>query len=176
MHPALLSGKIVEPMRNDHAMGQAGKIVIKRLEGLLAVDLAIPIERSQVCFLFGIHAQDRVASCETLLDETILWSMQESVRIAQGREDGNGQASQELVHNGASPVLQLAAGSPLATGQDQDPLVQQPQLAWIVRQYCREDRATMEAVCRHFGVQQVEQLRMSHFRELVNQKQQHEQR
>src|SRR5207245_5076364 len=69
MHPALLSGKIVEPMRNDHAMGQAGKIVIKRLEGLLAVDLAIPIERSQVCFLFGIHAQDRVASCETLLDE-----------------------------------------------------------------------------------------------------------
>ena len=56
-------------MGNDHAAGEAGEIMIKRFERLLAVDLAIPIERSQVFFLFGIHAQDRVASCEKLLDE-----------------------------------------------------------------------------------------------------------
>ena len=68
MHPALRAGKIVEPMRHDHAMGQAGKIVIKRLEGLLAGDLAIPLERSHVCFLCGLHAQDRGASGEQLLD------------------------------------------------------------------------------------------------------------
>jgi hypothetical protein len=30
--------------------------MIQRFEGLLAVSLAIPIERSHVCFLLGIHA------------------------------------------------------------------------------------------------------------------------
>lgn len=69
MNPALITGKVGDTMRNDHAPGQAGKIMIKCFEGLLAVDFAIPIERSQVFFLLGIHAQDRVARGEKLLDE-----------------------------------------------------------------------------------------------------------
>ena len=43
--------------------------MIKRFEGLLAVYLAIPIERSHVVFLLGINAQDRVARREKLLHE-----------------------------------------------------------------------------------------------------------
>ena len=69
MDPALMTGKVVDTMRNDHAPGQAGNIMIKRFEGLLAVYLAIPIERSQVVFLLGINAQDRVARREKLLNE-----------------------------------------------------------------------------------------------------------
>ena len=69
MNPALIPGKVVDTMRNDHTPGQAGKIMIKRFEGLLAVYLAIPLERSHVFFLLGIHAQDRVASREKRLNE-----------------------------------------------------------------------------------------------------------
>ena len=69
MNPALIPGQIVDTMRNNHATGQAGKIMIKRFERLLAVDLAITVERSQELLLLGIDAQDRVASREKLLDE-----------------------------------------------------------------------------------------------------------
>ena len=47
MHPALIPGQIGETMRNDHAPGQAGKIMRKRFERLLAVSLVITGERSQ---------------------------------------------------------------------------------------------------------------------------------
>ena len=69
MHPALMTGKIVETMRHDHTTGQAGDIMITRCACLLAVSLAIPVERSQACLLLGIHAQDRVASLEKRLHE-----------------------------------------------------------------------------------------------------------
>ena len=46
MNPALITGQIVETMRNDHATSQAGKIMIKRFACLLAVYLAITVKRS----------------------------------------------------------------------------------------------------------------------------------
>ena len=66
MHPALMTGQIVETMRNDDATGQAGDIMIKRFERLLAVALAIPVERAQAFLLLGIDAQDRVANRQKL--------------------------------------------------------------------------------------------------------------
>src|SRR4029453_3810277 len=91
MDPALITAKVVDTMRNDHAPGQAGKIMIKRFEGLLAVYLAIPIERSQVFFLLGINAQDRVASREKLLNEM---GQMAKLRIAMRRV----AAGQHLEH------------------------------------------------------------------------------
>ena len=69
MNPALIESEVVDTMRNNHTTGQTGEIMIKRFERLLAVYLAIAIERSQELFLLGIDAQDRVASLEKLLDE-----------------------------------------------------------------------------------------------------------
>ena len=69
MHPALIPRKIVDTMWNDHATGQAGEIMIKRFERLLAVDLAITGERAQAFLLLGIDAQDWVANLEKLLYE-----------------------------------------------------------------------------------------------------------
>src|SRR5881275_2198448 len=69
MNPALIPGQIIDTMRNDHATSQAGKIMIKRFECLLAVYLAITVKRSQEFLLLGIDAQDRVAGLEKLLNE-----------------------------------------------------------------------------------------------------------
>ena len=69
MNPAVMLGKIIDTMRNDHATGEAGAIMIKGLECLLAVDLAITVERAQKFLLLGIDAQNRVPRREKLLDE-----------------------------------------------------------------------------------------------------------
>src|SRR5437870_2009306 len=69
MNPAVILGKIIDTMRNDHATGEAGEIMIKGLECLLAVDLAITVERAQKFLLLGIDAQNRVPRREKLLDE-----------------------------------------------------------------------------------------------------------
>ena len=50
MNPALIESEVVDTMRNNHPTGQNGKIMIKRFERLLAVHLAIAIERSQQQF------------------------------------------------------------------------------------------------------------------------------
>jgi hypothetical protein len=42
-----MTGQSVETMRHDHATGQAGKIMLKRFERLLAVYLAITGEESR---------------------------------------------------------------------------------------------------------------------------------
>ncbi len=60
MYPALITGEIVDAMRNDHPSGQTGEIMIKGFERLLAVDFAVAVERSQVFLLLGIDAQGRV--------------------------------------------------------------------------------------------------------------------
>ena len=51
MNPAVILGQIIDTMRNDHATRQTGEIMIKHWDCLLAVDLPIPIERSQNLFL-----------------------------------------------------------------------------------------------------------------------------
>src|SRR2546421_5879798 len=69
MHPAGMLGKIIDTMRNEHATGEAGAIMIKGLECLLAVDLAMPVERAQPFLLLGPDAHNRVPRREQLLDE-----------------------------------------------------------------------------------------------------------
>src|SRR6266702_7991383 len=69
MNPAVMLVKIIDTMRNDHATGEAGEIMIKGLECLLAVDLAMTVERAQQFLLLGLDAQNRVPRREKLLDE-----------------------------------------------------------------------------------------------------------
>jgi hypothetical protein len=56
MHPAVILGKIIDTMRHDHATGEAGDILITGLECLVAVDLAMTVERAQKFLLLGIDA------------------------------------------------------------------------------------------------------------------------
>lgn len=98
---------------------------------------------------------------EHALEEAIVWSIEESIRIDQGRAG----EKERLALNGPS-------NQPPSHGtraQEADPLVQQPQVTWIVRQYCKEDQQAIGKVCEYFGVSQPEDLRMSHFRALVGQ-------
>ena len=91
MNPALIAGEVVDTMGNDHAAGEAGKIMIKGFERLLTVDLPIAIERSQVFLFLRIDAQDRVARLEKRLHERgqmakLLAAMR---RVAAGQHLGN---------------------------------------------------------------------------------------
>jgi hypothetical protein len=96
------------------------------------------------------------------LNEAIIWSIKESLRMDQGR-----------IGQEERPALQGPSDEPFSAGSVQvaDPLVQQPQVTWIVRQYCKEDPQTISKVCAHFGVSRPEDLHMSHFRALVGQAQ-----
>ena len=73
MNPALITGKIVDTMRNDDATGQTGEIMIKRFERLLAVYLAITVERAQEFLLLGIDAQDGVAAARNSWMRWVRW-------------------------------------------------------------------------------------------------------
>src|SRR5207244_10115593 len=91
MNPALIAGEVIDTMGNDHAAGEAGKIMIKGFERLLTVDFPIAIERSQVFLFLRIEAQDRVAHIEKRLDEMsqmaeLLAAMR---RVAAGQPLGN---------------------------------------------------------------------------------------
>src|SRR5262249_18370907 len=86
--------------------------------------------------------------------------IEESIRIDQGRA---GQEERKALHG---PGEDAATG---ARALETDPLVQQAQVTWIVRQYCKEDPQTISKVCAHFGGSSPEQLHMSHFRLLVSQ-------
>ncbi len=100
---------------------------------------------------------------EELLTDTLIWSFEESAKIAQGSDtEGNGEGL-----NGSSPAPQLTAS---ARGEDADPLVKQAHIDWIVNQYCKGNASVLQAICEHFGVEKVEQLRVSHFHQLVQAK------
>src|SRR5262249_61965220 len=91
MNPALIAGEVVDTRGNDHAVGEAGKIMIKGFERLSTVDLPIAIERSQVFLFLRIDAQDRVTRLEKRLNEhgqmaKLLAAMR---RVAAGQHPGN---------------------------------------------------------------------------------------
>ena len=101
---------------------------------------------------------------EELLVDTVVWSIEESVKIAQGSaSEGNGREAL----NGASPAPQLAASTRIEAS---DPLVKQAHIDWIVNQYCKGNASVLQAICEHFGVEKVEQLHVSHFHQLVQAK------
>ncbi len=53
---------VVEAVRIDHAERGAGKIVVQSFLGLLRVEPALPEQKAQEFFVFGIHAHDGVGS------------------------------------------------------------------------------------------------------------------
>jgi hypothetical protein len=69
MKPPMIEAQVVDAVRNDDALGQRGKVVIKRFECLLRVHLAVAIERTQEFLFLRIHAQDGVARPLKVLDE-----------------------------------------------------------------------------------------------------------
>ena len=100
---------------------------------------------------------------EELLGDTVVWSIEESAKIAQGSDaEGNGEGL-----NGASPAPQLTAST---RDEAPDPLVKQAHIDWIVSQYCKGNAGVLQAICEHFGVEKVEQLHVSHFHQLVQAK------
>src|SRR2546428_13115301 len=96
-------------MWNDHASSQAGDIMIKGFERLLAVDFAIAVERAQKFLLLGIDAQDRVPRFEKRLDEM----RQMAERLAAMRRVTTGQHLEDLAPGKAKPLKKAShhAGS-----------------------------------------------------------------
>jgi hypothetical protein len=102
---------------------------------------------------------------EGLLTETILWSMDESTKIKNGRGD-------PLALPAGSAPSQAQVGSPANGPQDEgDRFVQEAELKWILGVYCGNNEQKAHDICGHFGVASTDQLRMSHFRQLVAQAQ-----
>jgi hypothetical protein len=101
---------------------------------------------------------------EELLTDTLIWSFEESVKIAQGSDaEGNGEG----LNDGSSPAPQLSTST---RNEESDPFVKQGHIDWIVNQYCKGNASVLQAICEHFGVEKVEHLRVSHFHQLVQAK------
>jgi hypothetical protein len=113
---------------------------------------------------------------DELLTETIVWSIEESERIASGKQvPGEPLALTQGIPSSEAVQTGKAAALPAPSRED-DPLVQQPQLTWIVRTFCGGSQEKVQKVCSDFQVASPDQLRMSHFRQLVGQMQTNGQR
>jgi hypothetical protein len=77
-----MASEVVETMRQKPPTGQTGTSMLKRLERLVAVPLALARERAQTLFLLGLDAQDRVASLKQLLEEM---TARAALGVAMGR-------------------------------------------------------------------------------------------
>lgn len=105
---------------------------------------------------------------EGLLTETVVWSIEESERIANG-SPGQGAPIALPERGSASELIPPGQASALpAASHEADRLVQQAELAWIRRTHCKDNEKAMLEVCHEFGVSSLEELHMSHFRQLVN--------
>ncbi|GHP00685.1 hypothetical protein KSF_107320 [Reticulibacter mediterranei] len=107
-----------------------------------------------------LHIQRRLL--DSLLEETVVWSMQRSVEIVEGKQD---QAMTVITEEPitVTPVQlpQLPAAS--------DPLITAEQVDWIRKTYCGENANTIKQICQHFGVTDLTQLHVSHYTLLFNQ-------
>lgn len=104
-----------------------------------------------------------------LLMEAIQWSIDESLKIA----GSNGQVTAALP---ASAQSQEGVSSPppqaLPPDGSSDPYVNQAQLSWIAQNYCQNNDGLATAICKRFGVGALNQLRKSHFTQMVAERQQ----
>ena len=55
---------VVQPVRDDHALGEAGEVVVEDLDDPLRQEVPGPVEVADQLFLLGVHAHDRVARPE----------------------------------------------------------------------------------------------------------------
>lgn len=98
---------------------------------------------------------------EGLMDETLVWSIERSVTINHGEEQGE----DALVVDGG--VIEAATSSrgvphPGSTGEGER-LVNPGEKSWIVSGYCMGKAPFIRMVCDRFGVTAPEQLQKSHY-------------
>jgi hypothetical protein len=113
---------------------------------------------------------------DSLLPETIVWSMEASKRIVSPRQqEQRTQALLDTSHASApvpspvppTPVMPMSAPSEQKEEHPTaDRVIRQPELLWIVREYCQHDQQLVQQLCEHFRVPGLEQLRMSQFDQL----------
>ncbi|GCE32020.1 hypothetical protein KDA_75040 [Dictyobacter alpinus] len=98
---------------------------------------------------------------EGLLDETLIWSVQRSQEIVEERPEVTVTEEHESIDGTAVELPQLPSGD--------DPLVNATQMAWIRDTYCSGSQDTIKAICQHFRVADLVQLRVSQYTLLYNQ-------
>lgn len=107
------------------------------------------------------HIQQRLLA--GLLDETLTWSIQRSIEIVNGKQEplALGTTVTEVSDAPARELPQLPAAL--------DPPIDADQMHWIRTTYCGNNPSTMNAVCQHFNVTDLAQLRLSQYTLLSNQ-------
>ncbi len=90
-----------------------------------------------------------------LLDEIVLWSVEESGRIIAGK-DGTGEDG----HHDRSLLSAVQSGS-------DDPPIADACVKWLTQTYCHQDEARIAALCQRFGVDTIAQLCMSQYRVVI---------
>ncbi len=107
-----------------------------------------------------------------LLDETLLWSMERSIEINQGKaQPEDGEVVEGVVS--ASVVVEEAPASLASTispqpGPGTDGVASSEEVKWITSGYCMGNQTYINAVCQRFGVSGPEQLRKEHYRTLYS--------
>jgi hypothetical protein len=104
-----------------------------------------------------LHIQQRLRG--GLLDETVVWSIQRSQEIVEGKQTTT--VTEEPIE--AQPVELPQLPSVV------DPLIDETQVAWIRESYCGKNQNTINAICQHFQVSDLTQLRVSQYTLLFNQ-------
>ena len=94
-----------------------------------------------------------------LLDETLVWSIQRSLEIAEEHQEVT--VTEEPVDGSAVELPQLPSGT--------DPLVNEDQVNWIRDTYCGNEANTIKQICQHFRVADLAQLRVSQYTLLYDQ-------
>jgi hypothetical protein len=97
---------------------------------------------------------------EELLDQTTIWSYEESLKIAEGTSSDS--------------VLQLTEGSgesqsesaEVASAVADDRVVTAEEVAWIRTQYCGNEEGKIQQICAYYKVAEAAQLRLSQYQAL----------
>lgn len=103
-----------------------------------------------------------------LLDETVVWSIEHSHEIVNGKQEEGvittvtevGEEEPLHPHPTAVALPQLPSGDPLVTAE---------QAAWVRDTYCGNQQQTITAVCKHFHIEALTQLRVGQYNALYQQ-------
>jgi len=108
-----------------------------------------------------LHIQQQLL--QGLLDETLIWSIQRSQEIVYGKQD---QGLLTTVTEDPIDVVPVEL-PPFPSGAD--PLVNEDQVTWIRDTYCGQNQGTVTAICQHFQVSDLAQVRVSQYTLLYDQ-------
>jgi len=109
-----IPGRIVDAMRNQHAVRPTGEVVIKRLRSLAAPRAALAKQPTQELFRFRIHGKVRLPGGVVLVDQV---SNVKKLRVPVGRASpGNRLVDFSQTH---LPILQPRPNRIVADGRPQ---------------------------------------------------------